>query len=337
MVSMSSELLCGLALSAALLAHAPGAARAADSVAGVVALRPSSCMTSQDDDALVRALEVELTSVQHRAHDASAPESPAARVVLSADCDRKTGAMTLRIRSSQSSVVQERSIALGEIPEVARPRLLALVIAEALGLELAADQRNGGAGAHGEASLETRDPNWRGLDSSLYTTEDPYDPPPSLRLGFGTQARLSPRHSNLLFAFELNASGPIASAVQWGVEGSYATAKDTWTPAGDAAIHWWTGAAGLDFVVRGMADLTLGPRLAFGYLTSSTANVAQTFDTQLGWRAKLGARLDPRMSVELVLAAHRTIGTLARESSVGVDTTFNGWLYSWGVGVAFQP
>jgi hypothetical protein len=337
MVSTSSKFLRGPALLCALLVSAPRAAGAAGSVAGVVALRPSSCMTSQDDDALLRALEVELTSVQLQARDASEPESPAARVVLSADCDRNTGAMTLRIRSSQSSVVQERSIALGEIPEAARPRLLALVIAEALGLELAADEANAGAGAHGEPSFETRDPYGRAFDSTLYTTDDPYDPPPSLRLGLGTQARLSPRHSNQLFAFELNASGPIASAVQWGVEGSYATASDTWTPSGDAVVHWWTGAAGLDFIVRGMADLTLGPRVAFGYLTSSTANIAQTFDTQLGARAKLGTRLGPQTSLEIVLAAHRTVGMFARDRYDGVDTTFDGWLFSWGVGFAFQP
>jgi hypothetical protein len=337
MVSMSSKFLCGLALPGALMASAPGAARAAGSVAGVVALRPSSCMTSQDDDALLRALEVELTSVQLQARDAPETESPAARVVLSADCDRNTGAMTLRIRSSQSSVVQERSIALGEIPEAERPRLLALVIAEALGLELAADEPNAGADARGEASLATRDPYWRAFDSTLYTKEDPYDPSPSLRLGLGTQARLSPRHSNLLFAFELNASGPIASAFQWGVEGSYANADATWTPNGAADVHWWMGAAGLDFVVRDMVDLTLGPRLALGYLTSSTANVARTFDTQLGARAKLATRLSPRTSLEIVLAAQRTIGAFALEREDGVDTTFSGWLYSWGVGLAFQP
>jgi hypothetical protein len=334
MISMSSKFLCGLALPGALLASTPGAARAAGSVAGVVALRPS-CMTRQDDDALLRALEVELTSVQRQARDAS--ESPAASVVLSADCDRNTGTMTLRIRSGQSSVVQERSIALGEIPEAARPRLLALVIAEALGLELAADEPNAGAGAQGEASLAERDPYWRAFDATLYTTEDPYDPPPSLRLGLGTQARVSPTHSNLLFAFEANASGPIASAIQWGFEGSYANANDTWTTKGKANIHWWTGAAGLDFVVRGAAELTLGPRLAMGYLTSSTANVARTFYNQLGARAKLATRLGPRTSLELVLAAHRTLGAFALEREDGVDTTFNGWLYSWGVGLAFQP
>ena len=318
MVSMSSEILCRLALPAALLASAPGAARAADAVVGVVALRASSCMTGHDDDALLRALEVELTSVQLQARGAS--ESPAPSVVLSADCGRNTGAMTLRIRSSQSSVVQERSIALGEIPDAARPRLLALVIAEALGLELAADESNVGAGAHGQATFETRAPSWRAFDATLYTTEDPYEPPPSLRLGLGTQARLSARHSNLLFAFEVNASGPIASAVQWGVEGSYAKANATWTPNGEADIHWWTGAAGLDFVVREMADLTLGPRLGLGYLTSSTGNVARTFDTQLGARAKLGTRLGPRTSLEIVLAANRMLDAYALERDEGIDT-----------------
>jgi hypothetical protein len=291
-------------------------------------------MTSKDDDALVRALEVELTSVQRNAPHA--PEAPGARVVLSADCDRVSGAMTLRIWSSQSGLVQERSIALGEIPEAARPRLLALVIAEALGLELAGEPRDA-AGAEHDGAFEEREPQWGAFDSSLFTTEDPYDPPRSLRLGLGTQARLSPRHSNMLLAFELNLGVPLASAVEWGIEGSYATANGTWTPTGEADVHWWTGATGVDVVIRGMADLTVGPRVALGYLTSSTANVARTIDTQLGARAKLGARVGRRTSFELMLAAHRTVGMMAYNRNDGVDTTFNGWLFSWGVGVAFQP
>lgn len=334
---MSYKYACALALPCALLASAPRPAGAAESVAGVVALHLSECMTSTDDEALLRALEVELTSVQLQARDAAAAEPPVARVVLSADCDGDTGAMTLRIRSNRSSVVQERSIALGEIPEAARPRLLALVIAEALGPEIAAADASAAAGAASEAAFDERDPYWNASDSSLYTTDDPYDPPPSLRLGLGSQARLSPRHSNLLFALELNASGPLASAVQWGVEGSYANASGTWTPDGSADVHWWTGAAGLDFVVRHLADLTIGPRLALGYLTSSTANVPRTFDTQLGARAKLGTRLGPRTSLELVLAAHRTLGAFALNRNDGVATTFDGWLFSYGIGLAFQP
>jgi hypothetical protein len=376
MTTLSAILRGGLALGCGLLVSEPASAAGAPRTAAdvrIFALNPGQFATSgQDGAALLRALEIEFSSVPlDSGSDAAAAPSP--RVVVSVECQADTDAVTLRVRSSGSSRVEQRSIVLRDVPVTARPRMLALVIAEALGSELApatsvrddarpapvlesAPERDSAPELEpaasmsqspapprkrlGRALLTRRNPYAGGAYDAPVTTDDPTRSP-ALRLGIGSQARLALDPSAVLLAFEASASGVIERYIGWGAEASYAAVGETATDRGEIDVSWWNASAGFDFIATRRADIVVGPRLSVGHFSAArrgdSALTEATLVTQLGGRATFTSRLEGDASLAMTFAAQRTVGVAALGSYTGLDTAFHGWIVSWGIGVALDP
>jgi hypothetical protein len=369
MTSFSAILRGGLALTCGLFVSVPapvyGAERAAAGVT-IFALNASRCVTSrQEDAALLHALEIELSSAPLAAGLEPAAAAPPARVIVSVECQADTEAVTLRVQSSGSSRVEQRSIVLGDVPVRARARLLALVIAESLGSTLAPAASEPdeswstsalvSAPEPAASTSQSVAPSRKRLGSALFTTRNPYaggaydapstmdEPlqPPGLRLGFGSQARMALGPSAVLLAFEASASGAIERYIGWGVEASYAAVGDAATERGKLDVSWWTASGGFDFIATRRADIVVGPRLSVGHFSAVRGGDSPlsetTLGTQLGGRATFTSRLDGRASLAMTFSAQRTLGVAALGSYTGLDTAFHGWVIGWGLGLAIDP
>jgi hypothetical protein len=341
-----------LALASALLSVVPGAAHAADPGPRVVVLRTSACRAAYDDAALQHAIDVELAArhvqFQRGVSDDAAPPSG---VTLSTECD-PAGGVSLRVWSSSPRLVVERSVALKDVPEAARARTLALIITEALGPALAnATPDPSEAEQSPDQPLPEATPAPGPLGSRLLTREDPYSPwgdlfissdpyaSQAVRIGAAAQLRVALRDDSVLVAYELGASGPLTDGINWGVEATHAGAN-TWTRPGEREVSWWNAAFGIDAIWSRRMLLALGPRLSFGRLAitdADLANTERTLVTQLGARARLDLPVGNHGSVQTMLAAEHTLGALALTDYTGFDRSQRGWLISWGLGFAVQP
>jgi hypothetical protein len=333
---------------------------AADTSPGVVLVRATSCEAPRDDAALRHALEVELAAMHVETRwEMRDAEAATPRVSLSAECAADTGVLSLRVWSSVPHLVVERSVALRDVPEAARARTLALVISEALGPALADARRAAGSedeAAEGASSQRTAFPAATtavsSLDGPLFTRADPYYPADlfnetdpygarrALRLAAAAQARLAAHDSAMLLAFEVSASGPLAGAVDWGIEVSRASAM-AWKTDRTFDVNWWNASIGTDIVSARTVSLAFGPRLSLGHLTVEDSDVfstrsERTLVTQFGGRAKIDAPLSRRSSVQMMVAADRTLGVLALTHYTGLDREVRGWLLSWGMGLAVE-
>lgn len=358
---MTSSLHCSRLLLA--FANALGLAWAAPAAAeppAAVLLHTSTCGPEQDA-ALRRALEIELEAlhIEPRWAGTDAVGAPAP-ITLSAECDRSSGSVSLRVWASNPRLVLSRFVALRDVDEPARARTLALVISEALGPTLARPADDGVAAPPAPArpapptreadAAQPRAPRrpvfyrinpYGDADSDeLFTTTNPYGMPHAFRIGTAAQARLSLRDSSVLLGAEMGMSGPLSEDFDATLEVSYA-GSTRWLSALDATV--WSVAFGSDFVHFDTIGFALGPRLAFGHIgitdDGSFERVSErTLFTQLGLRSKLEVPIDERLSVLLTFGAHKTLGVYALTTRyTGLDEGLNGWGINWSLGLGVEP
>ena len=320
------SLYCALA-SVALAARV---AQAADPAPGVVVLHSASCPSAYADAALQHALEVELAS-------SSAPAAEASGVILHAECDA-AASVSLRVWSSAPRLVVERSVALRDVPEAARARTLALVVAEALGPNQAAVPAEPPEPGAAPDALPFTDTDLSSPWGELFVPADPYGPPRDVRVAAGVQARVALQDDDALLAFEVGASGPLSDLVDWAVEVSHASAG-TSVLAPNRDVRWWNTSLGLDLIGGRAIALALGPRFSLGHLSitdSALGDTEHTLVAQIGGRAKLELPITDHGGLQLTLALERRLGVLALDYYTGYDRALTGWLASLGVGITLD-
>jgi len=275
--------------------------------------------------------------------------------------------------SGHEALVLARTVALRDVAAPARARTLALVISEALGPALALGDEpalpeptlrrpplavaHTAAGTDDEATSaplpERAEPprarsrrtsafsraNPYGQLDELYSTSNPYGLGRAFRIGTGALGRMAMRDSSVLLGLELGANGPLSESADWAFEVSHSSST-AWTSELEAS--WWSSAIGFDWVDVKSIGLALGPRLSFGHLSISDLDpydpsTERTLVTQLGFRGKLDFPVGERLSVQMTLSGHRTVGVYALTSYTGLDQDLNGWVFSWGLGLGLEP
>jgi len=353
---------CLLAFSSA----APASARGLETVW----LELPDCATPPyDPRELLRSLEIELSPYHLRVQTRLAGDTqPGLSVSVGlARCDARADSLTLVYGDALGQRSRERELPLRDVPRAARARTLALVIAEALrpshwagetdAQSPAPDQPDTGSAPdlpslapgmadplRADAPHEPPTPAFPGRsagtqalpedDDRLFQTEDPYPWPNRFRLGFDAQALLETRHNNLLIGFGLSAHGALFRRSQWALELSY-FGGDVGTPEGGVLnLHWWTGAAGLDFPLTGSPRLQFGPRFALSRLGDSDASTSVLLTT-CGGRASLSAKFTAQMALNVHLEVDRSLQVLT--STPGRDSLpWYGWMLTWGAGLSFD-
>jgi hypothetical protein len=184
------------------------------------------------------------------------------------------------------------------------------------------------------ALLTRNNPYDAGL-APLDPSESSFDPRP-IRIGAAAQGRLFLDDDNLLLALEVGASVPLSETLDFGIEASHIDGKLS-SVVRALDVDWWNASIGFDFVLARSILFAIGPRFSLGSLTISddAADREHTLVTQLGARTKLDLPLGQQASVQMTTAIQHRLGVLALEADYsGFDRALDGWLLSWGLGLA---
>jgi hypothetical protein len=341
-----------LPLAGVLFAALPRPSHAADAAEPSVVVQPSStCSAAYVDGALQHALEVELAATPLELVAAADDVASPPRLTLSAECEEE--AVSLRVWSSVPRLVVARTVALTDVPEAARARTLALIVREALApvrADASSSSAPSSSALSSEGELEPSTPRRsRRMPSALLTRDNPYDAglapldpsessfdPRPIRIGAAAQGRLFLDDDNLLLALEVGASGPLSQTLDWGIEASHIDGKIS-SVVSALDVDWWNASMGIDFVLARSMLFAIGPRFSLGSLTISDdpTDREHTLVTQLGARTKLDLPLGQQASVQMTTAIQHRLGVLALEADYsGFDRALDGWLLSWGLGLA---
>jgi hypothetical protein len=333
-------------LAGVLFAALPRPSHAADAAEPSVVVQPSStCSAAYADGALQHALEVELAATPLE-RVAAAEDVASPRLTLSAECEEE--AVSLRVWSSVPRLVVARTVALTDVPEAARARTLALIVREALAPVRADAPSSSASSSEGELEPSTPRRSSR-MPAALLTRDNPYDAglaplDPSeasfdarpIRIGAAAQGRLFLDDDNMLLALEVGASGPLSQTLDFGIEASHIDGKIS-SVVSALDVDWWNASMGIDFVLARSILFAIGPRFSLGSLTISddSTDREHTLVTQLGARTKLDLPLSQQASVQMTTAIQHRLGVLALEADYsGFDRALDGWLLSWGLGLA---
>lgn len=301
-----------------------------------------------DAEQLMQQLQLELSARGFRpvTDTATGTAGTPFRVELELpECPSGSGELTLRVLDpDQRSLVQQR-LALADTPFEARPRTLALTIAEALGRTGASEPAPAAAAAAAPAEVPAAslpaEPSLPPLRPALV----PSDVSP-LQLGFAPVYRTPLFESHDFWGGELSASRSITgtgNSLSWLAEAAFAT-NTTNTRLGDMRTDWWSVGLGLDLQERGALELGVGPRLSLGYLSARpelTGGVSNqtTHAFMLLWGAGAGLALPlgkgwlVRATLDLEQPFRGVVLTAGGERSLSLES----WLVSSALGVAFRP
>jgi hypothetical protein len=341
------NLLCGVAMSAALAAPA----RADGGAASTLWLSLPSCDTPPYQPAeLEHALAVELgargLSSQLGAGSPSAP-----RVLLSLSrCAPDAESITLQISTRQGRALPDRTVELRSIEPRARARTVALLIVEALEPpRLSGSEESTPPGPEveeqGTAPGLTLVPQQSELDELLLERQDPYPSPLGLRLGVAAHAHLILRDNSALVGLELSAGGRLARRV----EGSYSSGDsysgglyyEIDTQGRSYELQWYQAALGLDLLLLEQPQLSVGPRFGvarvIGDYAGDQGEAAQerALLLTLSARFQLSVPLTRYMDLKLALE----LGDHIYEHFFTPEAAalpMYGMIMSWGLGVTFK-
>lgn len=267
--------------------------------------------------------------------EASTPEELFRIQLVLPRCASNSAELTLRVLEPGGRGAWERTLALAELPFEARPRTLALSIAEALGRSSRPAPAPASLAAAPEpapAELPARPPGSHELQES------------SLQLGLSAQHRTPVLSAHPFWGGELSASrATLSDDLGWAADVGFAT-RTTDTRLGEMRTDWWSVGLGLDLRERGLVELAVGPRLALAYVSArpeptSAAPEPTTEALLVLWGAgvelalPLGRRWRLRGTVDLEQPFRGLVLTAGGERAVSLE----GWLLSSGLGLAFRP
>lgn len=356
---------------AALLGLASAASVRAATPEAVWLELPECATPPYDTRALLRTLELELGSHQLQLR-VQPPHSNAEGLGVSVAlprCDAEADSLTLQYRDGDGQRSRKRTLSLRDVPRPARARTLALVIAEALRPSSWPDARESSEPSAPAEPTPTRqrtlspataDPLTTKSTSALFVRQfprfdatssrsaladgvhddplispnDPYPWAQRLQMGFGANARVVTRDSNLLLGAELSLRGQMSRLSNLALEGFYSGGK-TWTAHGGALnLSWYGAAAGLDARWSESSQLRLGPRISLSRLEDSWTGTAALL-TAVGGRLDFGARLAQRATLDVRLGLDHSLYVKALRHDRD-SLPWYGWMLSFGAGVTLD-
>lgn len=328
------------ALLAVVLSNEVARAQAADTrdaelrASGAVSVELPRCAQLPYDDAeLRRMLELEL---RQRGLDPQAPGTLPRRAARleSLGCDAANDELVLSLVDA-SGHVAVRDLALGEVPAGARPRLLALLIAESL-------QALPATGA--EAARERAPgPSGRGAAERAATREATVGTPSArAELGVAVLARSTLDELQPFWGVELNLGLPAWHGLRWAIDAAWVTHTAS-TGLGKLRADWWTAAFGLDLLHDGAVTIAIGPRVDVGYVIATGDNVPDAHGTDqsaalllLGARASVAASLGGAWRLTAALEARRPLRGLVLTADGEPSLTLDAWIAGLGLGIRGQ-
>lgn len=330
-----------------LLGSAPAHAANPDTVAVEV----TDCTSAAEEPSgLLDALTVELAPLRLRpVWVSSNPPKVVARVLLrSQNCGHSSAPLELQIWSGRSRLIAERTISTRTVSRPALRRTLALLVSEALGPAREA-VTEGTPDSNDDLAMSPFDApepsDARRFDATpedaLFFSADPYPRPSYLHVGAAVEMRLAPPYGSLLLGVELNAHARLNRATAWATEISYAGAGN-WAPDGNVIVRWWDVASGIDLLAASDGSVAVGPRISAGYVAALTKDptdlrIQRALVGELGFRARLSTQLGTVAALEVVTSLSHTLGVLALTDDVVLEKPLDGWLLSWGMGIALSP
>ncbi len=322
----------------ALSLHALNAAQAAaaDEAPAPVAVDLSGCEPLPCDPAeLFDKLGVELA--RRGLHPMPSSElaggqPPIASLALT-ECN-PNAALTLRVLDARGALLRQRVVSLAETPLEARPRTLALVLAESLPDPLARP-------APAPAALPSTPAPARAARARAEGNGDESPRQPT-SLGLSATVRSPMRYRSLFWGAEVHVRGPLWSVVRWAMEGAVAT-NTTPTPLGDVRVSWWSASLGIDLADQGAIALAMGPRLSVARVLASgdgergVPSVTQSEDLALlGGRASLGVPVGAGWAVQASLDLQYALRGLVLTAGGAPSVSLDEWIVSSGFGVAYR-
>lgn len=309
-------------------------------ITGVTLELPRCPELPYDDAQLREHLQLELSMRGFRPLEQVATGTPGGLLGVELElpeCTTGSRELTLRVLDADRRRVLQRTLPLSEIPSEARPRTLALAIAEALDRS-----RPSSAPAPVDAPAPRRPP----VPAPVPSPSAGLAPSKasSLQLGVAAQRRSPLLDSHPFWGAELSVSRSTPwDTLSWIAEAAFAT-NTTDTRLGQMQTDWWSIGLGLDLRERGLLELAVGPRLALAYVSArpelaSAAPDPATDALMVLWGA--GAELALPLAGSWLLR-----GTLALEQpfrglvlTAGGERTLSleGWLLTSGLGFAFCP
>jgi hypothetical protein len=254
------------------------------------------------------------------------------------ECSSDAAELTLSVLDPDRRWLVQRRLPLSDIPFEARPRALALAIAEAL------DRTR--PSTAGTAAAPAPLPRLPPAPAAL--PEPPAAPTetPSLQLGVAAQHRTPLLASHPFWGGELSVSRFASRAwdqLSWVAAFAFAT-NTTDTRLGQMRTDWWSAGLGLDFRESGLLELAIGPRLGLGYVSSrperaTRASASRTDAFIVLWGVgtelalPLGSSWRLRGTLELEQPSRGLVLTAGGQRSLSLE----GWLLTSGLGLAFRP
>lgn len=329
-----------------------------------VQLQLPGCTEPPYDTALL--LEHLRLELQLRGFRLRSDGSPAARVRLALallDCPSAAAELTLEAVDRAQRWRVQRRLSLAEVPLEARPRTLALAIAESLGTA-----RDGPAlaarAAQEPAPPEPSPPASSPAEPSpvaiaaaeIAPAEMPAAIPrpagplsgPTLQLGLAAQLRTPLFQAAHFWGGELSARAPAGAsagwkAVAWVAEAGF-TRNTTATRLGAMQADLWSLALGVELSARDSLHWGFGPRLALAYVAARPARRSQASEAQegtfmplFGARARLSLPLGGSWLISSTLDLQHPLRGLVLTAGGEPKLELEGWLVSSGLGLAFQP
>jgi hypothetical protein len=330
-----------------LLASAP--AHAAEPKA--VAVEVTDCTSAAEEPSgLLDALTVELAPLRLRPVWASNnPQEVVARVLLrNQNCAHSSAPLELRIWSGQSRLITERTISTRAVSRPALRRTLALLVSEALGPSREASPEGTLDSDSDLAAFPFDAPTPADArrfdatpDDALFFSADPYPRPSYLHLGAAAEMRLAPPFGSILLGVELDAHAHLSGSSDWATEISYAGAGN-WEPDGAVIVRWWELASGIDLLATSDDSVAIGPRISASYVAALTNDptdlrIQRALIGELGLRARWSTQLGTVAALQAVASVSHTLGVLALTEDEVLEKPLDGWLLSWGMGIAISP
>jgi hypothetical protein len=281
----------------------PPVAQGASASAQVLLRSPQCEASSFDTDAFVRLLTIELLSADLRLAREELPgSSPHMILEIPAQvCDPRAAELTIAISERRSGKRSDHPVALYDVEQRARPRALALAIAELI------RQRRTEPGMQNASPMrmadEDREPvkvepprDVRRSDTVTPIMSAPKVPAPE-RLALGpdlqlaAQGRLFAAESTLLFG--ANLAGSFSLHATWlrgrvDLTGSWGSVDD---PLGQVGMGFYSGGLALLASAGEGPELFIGPHLELGYAHASGTPIALRSEARTEGRAVAMASL----------------------------------------------
>jgi hypothetical protein len=248
--------------------------------------------------------------------------------------------LLFQIAKPSTQQTQQRALVLSELPRRLRPRILGLVLAESVSLLAPSPEPTPPEPAPqppGRAAL----PPERDQVPVVAPAPVPVAAP-GARIGGALQLRSALRRPRAFWGAELQLLGPMSGSPSWAVEAAYATSS---TPTALGALHarFWSAAAGVDWTLRRVVDLSVGPRLSVAYVSTTadprpgiaSAHPSATL-ALFGGRARAELPLGAAWSLRGALDLQRPVRGLVLTASKQPTLTLDAWILAPSLGVSYQ-